>query len=44
MILMFYNSKFNQDISSWDVSNVKHMEDMFRKSPLEKNTPFWYHD
>jgi surface protein len=26
---MFYNTPFNQDISSWDVSNVTNMSDMF---------------
>ena len=27
---MFYNCKsFNQDISNWDVSNVKNMSEMF---------------
>ena len=25
-----YNSKFNQDISSWDVSNVRYMNAMFQ--------------
>ena len=30
MSYMFYNnSTFNQDISSWDVSNVTNMADMF---------------
>ena len=26
---MFYDSAFNQDISSWDVSNVTNMNSMF---------------
>ena len=29
MKLMFYSSTFNQDISGWDVSNVKTMNHMF---------------
>ena len=39
---MFENSKFNGDISKWDVSNVKDMGAMFYNSPLEKNPPKWY--
>ena len=42
MNMIFYNSKFNGDISNWDVSNVKNMYHMFNKSPLEKNPPKWY--
>ena len=42
MNYMFYTSKFNGDISNWDVSNVKNMYCMFDKSPLEKNPPKWY--
>ena len=42
MYCMFYKSKFNGDISNWDVSNVKNMNNMFYKSPLEKNQPKWY--
>ena len=42
MNYMFYNSKFNGDISNWNVSNVKNMSYMFYKSPLEKNPPKWY--
>ena len=42
MIMMFYNSSFNGDISNWDVSNVKHKENMFVKSPLANNPPTWY--
>ena len=45
---MFYNSSFNQDISSWDITNVKLAEDMFKNTPiLNKNKPskiaFKYH-
>ena len=41
---MFRESKFNGDISKWDVSNVKakDMLLMFYDSPLEKNPPKWY--
>ena len=42
MIELFWGSKFNGDISEWDVSNVKDMRDMFYNSPLEKNPPKWY--
>ena len=41
---LFYNSKFNGDISEWDVSNVRNMDGMFRNSPLEGNEPDWYED
>ena len=41
---MFYDSKFNGDISNWDVSNVKNMNNMFYGSPLENNPPKWYKD
>ena len=44
MSYMFYNSKFNRDISKWNVSKVKDMNNMFWKCPLEKNLPKWYHD
>ena len=39
---MFYNSKFNSDISNWDVSNVRDMRYMFFNTPLSKNPPKWY--
>ena len=33
---MFYGCEnFNQDISSWDVSNVKDNSFMFKKCPIE---------
>ena len=44
MSYMFYNSPFNGDISKWNVSKVKDMNNMFWKCPLEKNLPKWYHD
>lgn len=37
-------SRFNGDISKWDVSNVKNMNSMFKDSPLEGNEPDWYKD
>jgi surface protein len=36
MRLVFAFSKFNGDISKWDVSNVRYMDGMFYISPLEK--------
>jgi surface protein len=42
MLYMFYESKFNGDISNWDVSNVNNMSNMFDKSPLQSNEPKWY--
>ena len=42
MYNMFYRSKFNGDLSHWNVSNVKDMEGMFSFSPLENNPPIWY--
>ena len=38
---MFRGSKFNGDISSWDVSGVD-TRDMFYDSPLEGKEPKWY--
>jgi len=32
MSWMFYKSKFNNNISNWDVSNVTTMEGIFEKS------------
>ena len=43
MNYMFYRSKFNGDISNWNVSNVKEMGATFFKSPLAKNPPKWYY-
>ena len=43
MSYLFYDSKFNGDISKWDVGNVTGMGlYMFYNSPLEKNPPKWY--
>ena len=34
---MFYNnSTFNQDISTWDVSNVTNMSDMFASTAFNQ--------
>jgi hypothetical protein len=41
---MFGLSKFNCDISSWDVSKVFAMDDMFEECPLQNNPPKWYKD
>ena len=38
---MFYYSSFNQDISSWDVSNVKDMREMFSRSPFNQDISSW---
>ena len=42
MSYLFRESKFNGDISNWDVSSVKNMWRMFSDSPLENNPPKWY--
>ena len=39
---LFFGSKFNGDISDWDVLNCRKMKFMFDNSPLENNTPKWY--
>jgi len=38
---MFENSKFNGDISNWDVSNVKTMCKMFLNSIFNSNIANW---
>jgi len=38
---MFYESKFNQDISKWDVSNVKDMFGMFKSSEFNQDISNW---
>ena len=42
MSYLFKGSKFNGDISKWDVSNVEDMSFMFENCPLAKNPPEWY--
>ena len=42
MYAMFMNSKFNGDISKWDVGNVTDMQWIFNNTPLESNPPKWY--
>jgi len=39
---MFEKSKFNQDISKWNLKSIKGMSYMFDDCPLEKNPPKWY--
>ena len=42
MVGMFYRTPFNQDISSWDVSNVKNMANMFAEaSSFNQNISNW---
>jgi len=38
---MFCDSKFNQDISAWDVSNATNMKGMFFESVLTQNLDNW---
>ena len=38
---MFYGSKFNGDISQWDVSNVKDMIYMFDESKFNGDISKW---
>ena len=40
MSFMFYGSKFNGDISSWNVENVTNMSFMFDGCPLENRPEF----
>jgi hypothetical protein len=38
---MFYETDFNGDISSWDVSNVEDMEFMFYNSDFNRDISKW---
>jgi surface protein len=38
---MFHNSKFNGDISNWDVSNVTNMRGMFGLSKFNCDISSW---
>lgn len=38
---MFEFSKFNSDISNWDVSNVTNMDGMFWKSQFNRDISNW---
>ena len=40
MGFMFYRSKFNGDISNWNVENVTDMKYMFDGCPLKSNKKF----
>lgn len=40
---MFYEAtSFEQDLSNWNVSNVKDMGKMFKHSKMAKNKPHWW--
>ena len=38
---MFFKSKFNGDISKWDVSGVENMEFMFANSKFNRDISKW---
>ena len=38
---VFYRSKFNGDISNWNVSNVKNMRSMFLYSKFNSDISNW---
>ena len=38
---MFYSSKFDGDISNWDVSNVEDMSFMFERSVFKGDLSKW---
>ena len=38
---LFYNSRFNGNISKWDVSHVKDMSEMFARSYFNRNISGW---
>ena len=41
MVCMFYSSKFDRDISRWDVSNVTMMNMMFCLSEFNSDISDW---
>lgn len=41
MAAMFYDSKFNNDISKWDVSSVENMSWMFSMSDFNRDISKW---
>ena len=38
---LFYNCKYNGDLSKWDVSNVEWFDEMFRKSAFTGDISMW---
>jgi len=42
MSWMFKDSKFNGNISKWNINKDANMMYIFDNSPLEKNPPKWY--
>ena len=45
MTELFYDgvlNKFNGDISKWDVSNVKYMRSMFKRSKFDNDISKWH--
>ena len=40
MALMFFQSKFNRDISGWNVDNVEDNELIFHQSALESSPQY----
>ena len=40
-MMMFRFSKFNSDISKWNVSNVFNMWEMFSNSPFNQDISAW---
>ena len=41
MHTLFFNNRFNGDISKWDVSQVENMDDMFKESYFDRDISLW---